>query len=173
MKKKSMRERAIEALEQFPEGLSVPQLKDLFPTAKNPNIWASTISALYNTGHVKPVGTEGVGKATARTWALTGKPINVDKTPTPYRNITLTDAGLQARFNDAINRITELETWQENAIARFPDLAVAQSVIEARKRVAEYYRKSDTAQADRFVKGLLDQSPMMQLVIKTIEDLGQ
>lgn len=82
-----------------------------------------------------------------------------------------TEAGLNMQIKDLNERIAELEAWKRDAIARYPDLAVEPVVLKARKIVADEVRAGgDAALADHILRGLKDETLMMRVTIKALEE---
>lgn len=62
--------------------------------------------------------------------------------------------------------LEQLRAWKAAAIKRFPELAVREETLSARKIAAAYFRKSgDTGRAQKIERGELDNSPVIQIAI--------
>ncbi len=82
-----------------------------------------------------------------------------------------TEAALHMQIKQLVNTITELEAWKRDAISRYPDLAVDPTVLKARKLVAEEVRAGgDHTLADQIARGLKDETLMMRVTIKALEE---
>lgn len=82
-----------------------------------------------------------------------------------------TEVGVNAQMQELKARIAELEAWKRDAIARYPDLAVAPVVLKARKIVADEVRAGgDRALADHIMAGHKDDTLMVRVTIKALEE---
>ena len=164
--------RIYDALAQFPEGLVGAEIRELFPDEENPNAVYSTLNVLKMTGNVKVIGkriSPASGRA-ASVYGVTGVPY------TPGRVVSRkspTSAGLQARLNEALSRLQELEAWKVAAVARFPELGVDPLMIEARKRVASILSAGgDVSGAEQVRAGNRDATAIVKAVFTTLQDLA-
>jgi hypothetical protein len=99
----------------------------------------------------------------------------VSDNPTPpVRNLKLkqpTDAGIREQMKELRRKISELEAWKEAAMSRFPDLAVSQVVITARKLVADEVRAGgDMLLANQIIEGKKDETLLVRVAIKALEE---
>jgi len=79
-----------------------------------------------------------------------------------------TDAGWQARYEEVLHRLKQLEEWRRVAIERHPDLTVPDVVIQARRIAA----KANPDFADSLLSGAKDDSPIMRAVLAAIEEMS-
>lgn len=102
------------------------------------------------------------GKGRAFIYSLgNGTPALVSKRQT-------TEPGWHARYDEMVLRIQELEQWQVDALARYPDLAVPDIVLRARKIAA----RTNPDFADSLRSGKKDSSPLMLAVIAALEEVA-
>lgn len=84
-----------------------------------------------------------------------------------------TDAGLKARVDELHGKLVALQLWKEEAIARYPDLAVAPLVLKARKLVADEVRAGgDRHLADEIMAGRKDTTLMVRVTLKALEEVN-
>lgn len=89
------------------------------------------------------------------------------KVKAPTENV---EAALRARISDLSAKLAEAEQWREDAIRRYPDLAVDPLVLKARKIVADIYRnKLDTTRESDAMAGRLDKSPIMEVALAALQ----
>lgn len=69
------------------------------------------------------------------------------------------------RLRDLEGQVATLEAWKEAAIARFPDLAVAPAVLEARKIVAQHFVNGDV---QTIMRGGWDDKPIMRVALEAM-----
>jgi hypothetical protein len=102
------------------------------------------------------------------TYALSSNPTpNVVK----MKRKAPTEAALHMQIKQLNAQIAELEAWKRDAIARYPDLAVDPVVLKARKLVAEEVRAGgDHTLADQIARGVKDETLMMRVTIKALEE---
>lgn len=82
-----------------------------------------------------------------------------------------TEAGLQARLDEANAKIAELEEWKAAAIARFPDLNVDPAIIKARKIVAaELKAAGDCNLAEQVLRGTKDETMLVKVTARALEE---
>lgn len=81
----------------------------------------------------------------------------------------VTDSGMAARLDIANKLVTELQAWKVDAIARYPDLAVDPTIIEARKLVARVMRDAgDRSGAEDVMSGRRDKSVAVLAVAEAV-----
>ena len=81
-----------------------------------------------------------------------------------------TEAGLQARLDEAHGKIVVLQLWKEEAIRRFPDLAVPPALLKARQLVADEFRNGgDKLIADEIIAGHKDNIVPIRVALKALE----
>jgi hypothetical protein len=88
--------------------------------------------------------------------------------PAPLKRKTPTENGWQARFEVAQETIRELMEWREEALRRFPDLAVPDIVRRARQIVA----KAAPEHRAEALDGRLDKKPIMLATIAALEEVS-
>ena len=82
-----------------------------------------------------------------------------------------TEAALHMQIKQLNAQIAELEAWKRDAIARYPDLAVAPIILKARKLVAEEVRAGgDQGLAEQIMAGFKDTTLMVRVAIKALEE---
>lgn len=103
--------------------------------------------------------------------------LNPSPNPSPTSNVVKmkrrapTEVGVNVQMQELKARIAELEAWKRDAIARYPDLAVAPVVLKARKIVADEVRAGgDRALADHVMAGHKDDTLMVRVTIKALEE---
>ena len=167
----STRDEVLEIIRVMP-GLNAGQISELMPHVKNQAVHSS-LNWLYVSGKARrELGDKGKHGKPTYTWFVseTGKPLArqfkiVDRVPRVASDACVTT--LKAR-------IAELERWQANAIARFPDLGVDPIIYRARQIVAAELRATgdsgDRNMADAVQAGQRDTVLAMRLVIKMLEE---
>lgn len=85
------------------------------------------------------------------------------------RKPKLTDNGMAARLDIANKLVSELQAWKVDAIARYPDLAVDPTVIEARKILARVLRDiGDKHGSDEVMCGRRDTTVAMLATVEAV-----
>ncbi len=80
-------------------------------------------------------------------------------------------ASMRGRIRQLEDEVASLRTWKADALERYPDLAVDQTTLTARKLVAKILRDGgDTQGADNVLHGSRDGSMIMRA---TVEALNQ
>lgn len=92
--------------------------------------------------------------------SLPAQPSKKSEPPKP------TDEGWHARYDALVLRIKDLEEWKEEAIRRYPDLAVPEIILKARRHCA----KANQELGPKFLSGSMDDKPMMLAVISALEE---
>lgn len=177
IKGKPLVNRLYDAIGQFPEGLVSAECYDLFPEEAGDNKIHAALSAMARCGVLKRDG--------KRTSPKTGKLSFIYKVDGPLSKFSWvegtrpqsskppTDKGLKFRLDQALAKIEELAKWKEDAVARFPDLAVPPSIVTARAKVAAIYRADgDELKAAAIEAGKHDNTPILRAAASIIEDLA-
>lgn len=82
-----------------------------------------------------------------------------------------TEAGYAAQLEELRAKVRELEAWKVSALERCPDLAVPDVVLKARKLVADEVRAcGDTLLADQIIAGKKDETLLVKVAIKALEE---
>lgn len=170
-----VRDKVLETLTAFPN-ITTNEIVDLIPECTRVTL-QSTISKLHKRGILMQgpykVDTRGDGmKYSFRTYAVNPSAVKKLLAPKkPKQASVLTDAGLNARLEELKAKVQELETWKEQAIERFPDLAVAPLLLKARKIVAEETRASgDGILANHIMAGHKDATMLVRVTLKALEE---
>lgn len=180
---RSTRDEVLEIVREIP-GVTSAQVIELMPHA--PVAAKTMLSYLEKRGEIiaasgdnpapRPAGLAARGwRPKVLTYRINPIPGGGDAPARPKRACRRrskgpTEAGLQATVEMLRQRIAELEAWQARAIERFPDLAVPAHVIQARKAVAAEVRKSDPRLADEIDAGRKDETLMVRVAIRILED---
>lgn len=171
---KDLMRRIHDVLKQFPEGLTSPEIKELFPDEGGPNTIHMTLHLMKQGGQVKVSG-ERKNPNTGSLCSVfhAGEMNNPVSWGKPRKVSKPTDAGLAARLATAQAAIAELERWKADAIARFPDLGVDPAVVRARQHLAAMFRSDgDTIKAEQVLSGNMDRTPIMRSAVSLIEQLA-
>lgn len=153
-------------------GLTSTEIAELMPHVKKTTI-APAVHMLKNLGAIKTEGHKLITCANGKpkpvpTYVLSNEPTsNVVK----MKQREPTEVGLRAQLESLKVKVSELEAWKADAIARYPDLAVDPVVLKARKLVASELRTSgDTNLASEVEAGRKDSTLMMRVTIKALEE---
>lgn len=168
----TLSKRVYDALVQFPEGLTSAELTDLFPEVKRGgDAISAVLTNLKSSGVVKVTGTRPSTRSSKFLAVYSvAKDYSEHKFKKPAKTKP-TAAGLQTRLSEAVSKIQALETWRAEAIKRFPLLGIEPSLVEARERVATFFRENgDPERAKEIQAGLRDVSPMVVFVRQLIEE---
>ena len=166
-----LRGEVLEIIREMP-GLTSTEIATLLPH-RNKITVATTVFRLKNEGIVETTDKKAiVGKD--------GKPKSVpiytlSANPTPnvvkMKRKAPTEAALHIQIKQLTTQIAELEAWNRDAIARYPDLAVAPTILKARKLVAEEVRAGgDHGLAEQIMAGSKDTTLMVRVAIKALEE---
>lgn len=141
-----------------------------------PHIPKGTISyalhALKSDGKIVTDGTRKLDTAGGSRAFVTYK-INDNPTPTKEGRKTKqpTTAGLREQVERLRKQVAGLEAWKAAALQRCPDLAVAPTVIKARKLVADEVRTNgDPLLADQIIRGMKDETLLVKVAVKALEE---
>lgn len=134
-------------------GITVSEIKQLTPNQKNPS---ARVSMMVASGEIRREG--------RKHYIGDGVP------PIPAKLQMKAPTKLSSTVEELRAKNAELVEWIRRAIEKYPDLAVPDVVIEARKIVVEYYQGvKDFTMAGKAKCGDLDQSPIMQVTIMAME----
>ncbi len=131
------RAEVLEIIRELP-GLAAPEIHTLMPHTPKSTV-GSTLFKLKMQGYITVAGRKYItteGKKRGVTKAYPTYQLSATPTPNvvPIKRKAPTEAGLNMQLKDLKDRITELEAWKREAIARYPDLAVAPAVLKAADR---------------------------------------
>lgn len=173
MKIAEVRHNIIEAVKALP-GITSPEIVEL-----------TGMKRQEVTQHLAVMAAEGVLERVTKMRPHTGKAgrrtvyaysVSQNPTPTvvvkpkakaPAENV---ETALRARISDLSAKLAEAEQWREDAIRRYPDLAVDPLVLKARKIVAMiYHGKLDTTRESDAMAGRLDKSPIMEVALAALQ----
>lgn len=170
-KKPNTREEVLEIIREIP-GCTTAEIRALMPHVSY-NAVATMIHTLKTQGIIEVKDTKETirsdGKVnTVPTYVLSSNPTpNVVK----LKRKAPTEAALHMQIRQLQEQIATLEAWKADAIARYPELAVAPVVLRARKLVAEELRAGgDPTLAQHVERGEKDTTLMMRVTIKALEE---
>lgn len=115
---------------------------------------------------IKPKGIKGIEWGYKLGTGKQDKPTNFSGP----KKATPTDAGWHARFEELVHEVASLAEWQRNAIARYPDLAVPEVVLRARKIAAEEF-PDDKKHRDEIMAGRCDEKPLIKAIVRALEEV--
>lgn len=132
------------------------------------------LSVLKSTGYVRVDGRKELGlrsnglRKNAPIYVLNETPVP----PPPKRAVKEpTEAALHFQIEGLQKQIADLQAWKQIAIARYPDLAVSELVLRARKLVAAELRESgDPALAEQIMTGSKDSTALMRVTLRALEE---
>lgn len=161
----------LEIIREMP-GVTSMEIASLMPHRSRAAI-TSMVFWLKNKGVIEESGKKvapmknGVSKYVP-TYVLSSNPTpNIVK----MKRKAPTEAALHMQIKQLLAQIAELEAWKRDAISRYPDLAVDPTVLKARKLVSEEVRAGgDHTLADQIARGLKDETLMMRVTIKALEE---
>lgn len=134
---------------------------------------SSTISYLKKTGVVEVSGRKSIMRSNGAPNRVSTYRLSTNPTPNVVRmkRKEPTEAGLRMQVKQLQEQIAELVAWKQEAIARFPDLAVDPVILRARELVsAEVKAGGDNALAEAVLAGRKDDTLMMRVTIKALEE---
>lgn len=150
------------------------QLRDFLPDLPHGTLSAS-LTKLRKAGKVDRVSQSMRGKGRgARNFAYMLTPPALTPAPRPDPTPTAADVtpptvGLQALLDKATADLETIKHWQAEAIVRFPDLAVDQMMLKARRFAAA--RQTGPVQDD-ILAGRLDDKPAVLAVLDALKELA-
>jgi hypothetical protein len=156
-------------------GITSPQLCDLLPHINGRTV-RSTLSTLYKRRKVTRVKAPR-REDDPRPAGNTGFAYMVNPVPAPRKGKLkpeqmaarkVRDDSIDAELARLRNQIAELEAWKADAIKRFPDLAVAPEVLQARKIVADCLG-GDVVAVEDTLAGRKDHSPIMRATLVALQ----
>lgn len=143
------------------EGFTAAELHEFFPDVKQGSV-SAILSKLYSEGDLRR---ERVGKGFRYFYEEGAKPEAVE-----HRQKRKTAAAVSHDLDAANEKIAELEAWKAHAIERFPDLAVRDVVIKARKIVADQLREGgDCRGANDVLNGQRDGTAILRATVTALE----
>jgi hypothetical protein len=146
-------------------GISSKEIAEFFTELKNHESQVSAaLSVLYGEGGYRRE--RAAGQRSFRYWP------DAEAGPQPVvtKARKQTEAGAHAECAILRERIAELEAWQAEALKRFPDLAVAPTIITAREIVAKRLKANGDANGALDVQaGRRDHTPIMQAAVDALE----
>jgi hypothetical protein len=143
-------EKVLEAVTQFP-GLTASKLIELCPDMAKSTFYSAILANINAKKCVKRPKGGSSGGFTYHAQDSYAQP----KSPVPMLAI-------------GSNELIELRAWKASAIARYPDLAVAEVVLKARKIVSEL-AKHDKVMFTDIVAGRKDNSLAMRATVAALE----
>lgn len=87
----------------------------------------------------------------------------------PRKKREPSEEGWHARYDDLVRQNAALIEWQRSAIARYPDLAVPEVTLRARKIAAEEFH-DDRSKCEALLAGLMDDKPLMKAIVRALEE---
>jgi hypothetical protein len=152
-------------------GITTRELTTFMPHV-SPSVVSTTVHYLKTRGVLVKDGAKQVdtkqGPREFPTYKVSDNPVPAAK---KCKLKKPTEAGLQARLDEAHRLIAELQAWKESAMSRFPDLAVSPLVLKARKLVADEVRAGgDLILANHIVEGKKDETLLVKVAIKALEE---
>lgn len=152
-------------------GLTAKEIAELMPHC-NASTIASVIHGLKISGALKVTGKKEIMRSNG--WPTKAETFELSNDPTPnvvrMKQREPTEAGLHMQVKELKAKVAELEGWQRDAIARYPDLAVDPVVLTARKLVAAEVRAGgDNNLADHVLAGHKDDTLMVRVAVKALE----
>lgn len=165
------RAEVLEIIREMPN-LTSPEIATLMP-----HVNKQTVMCMIN--YLKKTGVVTVGGKKDRTgeggWVRAIPTYTLSTNPTPnvvkMKRKAPTEAALHIQIRQLNEKLAELEAWKRDAISRYPDLAVDPIILKARKLVsAEVRAGGDTALADQIVMGRKDDTLMMRVTVKALEE---
>lgn len=160
----SLREQVEYIIKEKP-GISSSEIADFFDGLPNAASQASAcLTHIYAQGGWRREKTPQSGRAFCYWHDPDFKP------EVKRRQVAPTNNGLLAQLDEALAEVSELRAWKEAAIKRFPDLAVSEIVLKARKIVAETLSHDEDHRGARDVlDGRRDCTALMRATIAALE----
>ena len=161
----------LEIIREMP-GLTSMEILQLMPHKSRASVTSMVFwlkgKGVIKEGTKKPVTMRNGKTKSVPTYVLSDNPApNVVK----MKRKAPTEAALHMQIKQLNAQISELEAWKRGAISRYPDLAVDPTVLKARKLVAEEVRAGgDHMLADQIARGLKEETLMMRVTIKALEE---
>lgn len=156
----------LEIVREIP-GVSVAEMIELMPHAPKGSV-SSLPTQLERRGILVSEMVPSKGKSRAfKRYRINQHPI---PKPVARKNKTPTPSGYEATINELRAKVKELQGWKDDAIARFPELAVPPAVAKARKIVGmELRARNDTHLAHQVETGMKDDILPMKVALVALE----
>lgn len=155
----------LEIIREIPRSSTV-DIATLCPHLRR-RIVSATLNNLWRRGVVTR---EDGDTAQGARWSINPDPSQ--KPPPPVRRRSPTERRVAGSAPDLASQereISELRAWKAQAIARYPDLAVAPEILQARAHVADVYKDlGDKARAADVLAGGMDNSPVMLVALRAL-----
>lgn len=167
------RELVVDVIRQMP-GMTSKEITALISGANHTVVRSDILPELYRAGIVD----RELGQANKPCAGRQPYIYSIATNPTPrkvevkpkMRRKKPSATGYEAQIAELKAQVHELEQWKAAAIGRFPDLAVADVVVKARKIVAAQLRESgDPKRADDTLAGRCDTTVLMKSVVAALE----
>lgn len=161
----------LEALANFPHS-SAREVADLVPGTKT-DIIKKMCASLWEKGELdREVGPYPDGRNSGRrpyVYKIAENPQPREPKPRVGKIRKPSAAGYEVRLQALQVRISELEQWRNDAIIRYPDLAVPDVVLRARKIVAEQLESHDAHGKAETLAGRRDHTMLIKAVVAALE----
>lgn len=170
MKKSDNTEQILEIITTMP-GSTWRDVHTLMPHV-TASVVTNTLHGMKARGIIRPNGRAQFMRSNGAPLFMAKYEVNPEgKPPESKRKVTEPSlTALRTQIEQLVATITELAAWKDDAIRRYPDLAVAPVVIKARKLVAEEVRAGgDKHLADEILAGHKDSTLMVRVTIKALE----
>ncbi len=156
----------LEIVREIP-GVSVAEMIELMPHAPRGSV-TSLPTQLERRGILVSEMVPGNGKSRPfKRYRMNQHPI---PSPAARKSKTPTSSGYEATINELRAKIKELQTWKDDAIERFPELAVPPVVAKARKIVGRELRaRNDAHLAHQVEAGMKDDILPMKVTLIALE----
>lgn len=169
------RNKVLQTIGMFPN-TTTNEIVDLLPEISRISL-QSTISRLFKNdvlikGSPKIEIREGGKPYSARTYIVNPNAVGrLKRATSPKPASVLTDAGLNARIEELKREVQELKAWKNDALERFPELAVPPLLLRARKFAADEARSSgDNQLATSIMCGHKDNTLLVRVALKVLEE---
>ena len=161
----------LDTIKAFPDGILSGDVADLM-TGQSRTKTMNSIQTLVEWDCVSVEMTAGASSGRSRLLRY-ARPLSErvpsrwhKRTSAPARSVTTAPEVVPQSARD---RIAELEAWKAAAIARYPDLAVAPEVLEARNLVADMLREDgDKLGAAEVLAGRRDHTPLVRVTLRAL-----
>ena len=176
--KSNTQKEVLEIIQNMP-GIASHEVRELMPHVGYAPVM-SMLSYLKKKGIIVETGekktiTKGNGvRAAVACYAM-----NPDPDPKPLapkfkrsKQRMPTPSALELRIEELSQKVQELETWKQHALARHPDLAVPPIILRARALVASELRAhNDPVLAQAVERGQKDETLMVRIAAKALEEV--
>ena len=171
MKKSDNTEQILEIITTMP-GSTWRDVHTLMPHV-TASVVTNTLHGMKARGIIRPNGRAQFMRSNGAPLFMAKYEVNPEgKPPESKREVTEPSlTALRAQSELLVATITELAAWKDDAIRRYPDLAVDPTVLKARKLAAQEVRAGgDHTLADQIVQGRKDDTLLMRVTIKALEE---